>query len=139
MTLAKLMNRFKILFALLYDFILLCAIWFVAALPFVLWQGGQTQESPVAKLAFQLYLLAITYLYLTYFWTQSGQTPGLRTWKLRLIREDGYLLTRYNANLRFLLIIPLCWIGWITLFLSPKQQSLQDILAKTKIVPVDGE
>ncbi len=133
------MNRFKIIFALLYDFILLCAIWFVAAIPFVMWQGDAMQDSPVASLSFQIYLIAITYLYLTYFWTNSGQTPGLRSWKLKLVREDGYLLTRYNANLRFLLIVPLCLIGWITLFITPQKQSLQDILAKTKIVPIDED
>ncbi|WP_028486155.1 RDD family protein [Thiomicrorhabdus chilensis] len=129
------MNRFKILFALGYDFILLCAVWFMAALPYVLWQGETLQNRPAASLGFQLYLLAITYFYLTYFWTQSGQTPGLRTWKLKLVREDGYLLTRHNANLRFLWTVLFCLIGWITLFTSRKQQSLQDILSKTKIVP----
>ncbi|WP_178861303.1 RDD family protein [Thiomicrorhabdus cannonii] len=130
------MNRFKILFALVYDLILLLAVWFFAALPYVLWQGENFQNSPVASLGFQLYLLAITYLYLTYFWTNSGQTPGLRTWKLQLVREDGYLLTRHNANVRFIWAVLFCLIGWLTLFLSPKQQSLQDILAKTKIVPI---
>lgn len=133
------MIRFKIISALLYDLLLLCAVWFVAAIPFVVWQGISFQESPVASLAFQIYLLALTYLYLTYFWINTGQTPGLRTWKLKLTREDGYLLTRYNANMRFLLIVPLCFIGWIGLFLSPKQQSLQDIFAKTKITPIEED
>lgn len=130
------MIRFKIIFALLYDLLLLCAIWFVGSIPFVLWQGEAMQDSPVATLAFQIYLITLTYLYLSYFWINSGQTPGLRTWKLRLIREDGYLMTRYNANMRFLLIVPLCVIGWIGLFITPKQQSLQDIFAKTKIVSI---
>ncbi|MDG6773467.1 RDD family protein [Thiomicrorhabdus sp. ZW0627] len=133
------MTRFKIIFALLYDFILLCAVWFAAALPYVLWQGGQLQSSPAAHLGFQLYLLAITYLYLTYFWVNSGQTPGLRTWKLKLIRDDGYLLTRHNANIRFIWAVLFCLFGWIGLFLTPKQQSLQDVLAKTKIVPIIEE
>ncbi|WP_373018089.1 RDD family protein [Thiomicrorhabdus sp.] len=133
------MNRFKIIFAMLYDFILLCAVWFAAALPYVLWQGEQFQSTPAANLGFQLYLLAITYLYLTYFWTHSGQTPGLRTWKLKLVREDGYLLTRHNANMRFLAVVFFCLIGWISLFFTSKQQTLQDILAKTKIVPIIEE
>lgn len=132
------MIQFKILFALLYDLLLLLAVWFVSAIPFVLWQGENMHTSPVASLGFQLYLLGITYLYLTYFWVHSGQTPGLRTWKLALVREDGYQLTRYNANLRFLFTVPLCLIGWLGLFLSPQKQSLQDILAKTKIVPIDS-
>ncbi|MBO1924431.1 RDD family protein [Thiomicrorhabdus sp. 6S3-12] len=130
---------FKIIFAMLYDFILLCAIWFAASIPFVLWQGsGEFATDDKINLAFQLYLIAITYLYLTYFWTQSGQTPGLRTWKLQLQREDGYLLTRHNANLRFLLAVPLTLFFGLTLigFITPKKQLLHDQLAKTKIVPI---
>ena len=130
------MIRFKIFFALLYDLLLLCAVWFVAAIPFVFWQGEAMQGSPVAQFAFQLYLVTITYLYLTYFWIHSGQTPGLRTWKLKLTRQDGYLLTRYNANMRFLFIVPLCLIGWIGLFITPQKQSFQDMLAKTKITSI---
>lgn len=130
------MLSFKIFSAFLYDLILLCAVWFVSAIPIVVWQGG-TLNNTTVTLFFQLYLLAITYAYLTFFWTQSGQTPGLKTWKLRLVREDDYLLTRANANSRFLLAILLGIIGWVFLFISPKHQTLQDLLAKTKIVPTE--
>jgi uncharacterized RDD family membrane protein YckC len=133
------MHSFKILFALFYDFILLLAVWFASALPYVLWQGENLHQNPFATLGLQLYLLAITYLYLSYFWTHSGQTPGLRTWKLRLLREDGYRMTRHNANVRFIWTVLFCLIGWITLFFGTKQQSLQDILSKTKIVPADAD
>ncbi len=126
----------KILFALLYDFLLLLAVWFFAAIPVVIWQGGSLEDKPFATLALQIYLLGITYLYLTYFWTQSGQTPGLRTWKLQLQREDGYLLTRHNANIRFMWGVLLFGL---TLFglLSPKRQLLHDQIAKTRIVPIE--
>lgn len=126
---------FKILFAMLYDFILLCAVWFASTIPFVLWQGGEFAGNDKINLAFQIYLIAITYIYLTYFWTQSGQTPGLRTWKLQLLTEDNYILSRHNANLRFLLMIVLFAVSWIGLLL-PKKQLLHDQFAKTKIMPV---
>ncbi|WP_127470364.1 RDD family protein [Thiomicrorhabdus aquaedulcis] len=129
------MTSFKIIFALFYDLILLCAVWFVAAIPFVIWQGEGFEKDPIRLLGFQLYLLTITYFYLTYFWTQSGQTPGLRTWKMQLVRTDGYLLTRHNANLRFLLTVFLWPIGWIGLF-TPQKQLVQDRLSHTKIIAV---
>lgn len=129
------MQSFKILFAFLYDLLLLCAVWFVATLPFVLWQGPGFHERPLALLSFQVYLLAITYVYLTYFWVLNGQTPGLRVWHLRLLRQDDYIMTRHNANLRFIAGILLFPIGWIGLFISPKKQTLQDLISKTKIVP----
>lgn len=129
---------FKILFAMFYDFILLLAVWFASAIPFVIWQGGGFADNDKITLAFQIYLIAITYIYLTYFWTQSGQTPGLRTWKLQLVTEDNYILSRHNANLRFLLVVLLIGISWIGL-LMPKKQLLHDQLAKTKIVPVSDK
>lgn len=130
------MLSLKILFAFFYDLLLLGAVWFVAAIPFVLWQGEKLQHSSTATLGFQVYLLAITYIYLTYFWTQAGQTPGLRTWKLRLLTLDNRLLTRNEANLRFLVGILLWPIGWIGLFLPTSHQTLQDRLAKTQISPI---
>lgn len=129
------MSGFKILFANLYDLLLLIAIWFVASIPFVLWQGEGFTDKPGITFAFQIYLIAITYVYLTFFWIQSGQTPGLRTWKLQLVTENNTLLSRYSANLRFIFSIIFFLIGWIGL-LFPKQQLLQDRFAKTKIIAV---
>lgn len=132
------MSRWKIVFALVYDFILLLAVWFFAAIPVVLWQGGSLETKPFATLALQIYLLGITYIYLSYFWTQSGQTPGLRTWKLQLQREDGYLLTRHNANVRFMWSVLLFGVALVGLLFG-KKQLLHDQLAKTRIVPISDQ
>lgn len=126
------MHAFK---ALLYDFILLCAVWFFAAIPFVIWQGENIQTQTTVTVSFQVYLLGITYLYLTFFWTKSGQTPGLRTWKLRLQTTQGYLLTRHQANIRFVLGVLLFSIGWIGLFFG-KKQNLQDQFSQTEIISI---
>ena len=130
------MLAFKILFAFFYDLLLLCAVWFASAIPFVLWQGSEFHQKPLVLLSFQLYILAITYIYLSYFWVNGGQTPGLRTWKLRLVRNDDYLLTRQNAHLRFITACLFFSVGWVTLFIPSKRQTLQDLLAGTKIVPI---
>lgn len=127
------MSGLKILFANLYDLLLLVAIWIAASVPFVLWQGGNFNDKPFLVLAYQIYLIAITYVYLTYFWVNNGQTPGLRTWKLQLISADGRIISRNQANLRFLFAVIFCLIGWIGL-LMPRQQLLQDRLAKTQII-----
>jgi uncharacterized RDD family membrane protein YckC len=127
----------KIIFAFLYDLLLLFALWFVSAIPFVVWQGESLQNDFNSRLAFQFYLIAITYVYLTYFWTLNGQSPGLRVWKLRIQRQDGYLLTRHNANIRFVLGIIFFSIGWVFLFFIKK--TLQDKLASTEIVPQDKQ
>lgn len=130
------MLSLKICFAFVYDLFLLLAIWFITAIPFVLWQGAGFEQNPVKLLAFQTYLLAISYVYLTYFWTLNGQSPGLRVWHLQLITADNYLLSRSQANLRFLTGVFLFTIGWIGLFIPPVKQTLQDRISKTKIVPI---
>jgi len=131
------MRPIKIIFAFLYDLLLLLAVWFVTAIPFVLWQGESLQNNPNSMVGFQVYMLAITYVYVTYFWTLNGQTPGLRVWKLKIHWLDGYLLTRHNANIRFLLGIFMFSFGWIYLFFPGSTQTLQDKLSGTEIVPQD--
>ncbi|HEY9016981.1 RDD family protein [Thiomicrospira sp.] len=131
------MLKAKIIFALFYDLLLLLAVWFVAAIPFVIWQGEGFETQPMTLLAFQIYLLGVSYIYLSYFWLQTGQTPGLRTWKLRLVRTDNYLLTRRDATVRFVLSlfsIVTLGFGWVWLWFSKNNQSLHDQLAFTHIV-----
>jgi uncharacterized RDD family membrane protein YckC len=133
------MNQAKILFALIYDLLLLFAVWFFAALPFVLWQGPGFEKHPFILFGFQAYLLVISYVYLSFFWLQTGQTPGLRTWNLRLVRTDGYLLTRYDAHKRFffsLLSILTLGLGWLWVLVHPNKQTLHDQLAHTHIINI---
>jgi len=132
----KYMLPIKIIFAFLYDLLLLLAVWFAAAIPFVIWQGESLQTNANSLLGYQVYLLAITYIYLTYFWVLNGQSPGLRVWKLKIRRIDGYLLTRHNANIRFILGVLLFSFGWLYLFIKPNQ-TLQDKFSGTEIVPQD--
>ncbi|UQB42999.1 RDD family protein [Thiomicrospira microaerophila] len=132
----------KIIFALLYDLLLLFAVWFFAALPFVIWQGPGFEKNPLTLVIFQLYLVMISYVYLSYFWLQTGQTPGLRTWKLRLVRLDGYLPTRHDANKRFffsLISIASLGLGWIWLFFNNQGQTLHDRLSHTQIIHSEHE
>jgi uncharacterized RDD family membrane protein YckC len=134
------MLKAKILFALIYDTLLLIAVLFFATLPFVLWQGENFTNKPLTLLSYQLYLIGISYIYLSYFWLQTGQTPGLRTWKLRLIRQDGYLLTRRDSMARFLLSLISVFtlgLGWLWLMLSRRNLSLHDHLSQTQIVSLE--
>lgn len=134
------MLKAKILFALFYDTILLLSVLFFASIPFVMWQGEGFESQPLTLLSFQLYLLGISYIYFSYFWLQTGQTPGLRTWKLRLIRQDGYLLTRRDSLVRFLfslLSVATLGLGWLWVWLNPNAQSLHDKLSDTHIISTE--
>jgi uncharacterized RDD family membrane protein YckC len=115
------------------------AIWFFVAIPFVLWKGDSIQTSSATLFAFQVYLLGTTYIYLSYFWLQTGQTPGLRTWQLQLVRTDGYILTRRDSYVRFLfsiISIATLGVGWLWLFFNNRHQSFHDMMANTQIIAV---
>jgi len=70
----------------------------------------------------------------------SGQTPGKRWLKLRVIREDGRPVTFWEAAVRNLLrsfdVMP--WpfysIGLISVFISARDQRVGDMVAGTVVV-----
>jgi uncharacterized RDD family membrane protein YckC len=79
--------------------------------------------------------------YFAFFeWIWSGQTPGKRWLKLRVIREDGRPVTFWEASVRNLLrgvdILPAPFysIGLISVFVSGRDQRVGDLVAGTVVV-----
>jgi uncharacterized RDD family membrane protein YckC len=90
-------------------------------------------------------LIVIIFLILSgYFaffeWIWSGQTPGKRWLKLRVIREDGRPVTFWEAAVRNLLRsfdmmpFPFYSIGLISVFISTSDQRVGDMVAGTVVV-----
>ncbi len=126
----------KILGAALYDGLILLAVLFFAAIPYTLIMGAGFESDPFNRVAFQLYLLAISYAYFAWFWRQGYPTLGEKAWKLCLRTETGSPLTWLHINKRFLatlLSIALLGAGWLWVFFHG--QTLHDQLAGTKITP----
>lgn len=79
--------------------------------------------------------------YFAFFeWLWSGQTPGKRWLRLRVIREDGRPITFWEATVRNLLRsfdmmpAPFYSIGLISVFLSSRDQRVGDMVAGTVVV-----
>jgi uncharacterized RDD family membrane protein YckC len=79
--------------------------------------------------------------YFAFFeWIWNGQTPGKRWLKLRVIREDGRPITFWEAAVRNLLRsfdmmpIPFYSIGLISVFSTPRDQRIGDMVAGTVVV-----
>ncbi|MGH9880594.1 MAG: RDD family protein, partial [Pyrinomonadaceae bacterium] len=79
--------------------------------------------------------------YFAFFeWIWSGQTPGKRWLKLRVIREDGRPVTFWEATVRNLLRsfdmmpAPFYSIGLISVFVSSSDQRVGDMVAGTVVV-----
>jgi uncharacterized RDD family membrane protein YckC len=96
----------------------------------------------IAVLIVVLFLIFAGY-FIAFEWLWSGQTPGKRLLKLRVIREDGRPVTLWEAVARNLLrigdavpgfIIPVYSVGLIAIFLSGRDQRLGDIFAGTVVI-----
>lgn len=96
----------------------------------------------VATLIIILFLIFAGY-FIAFEWLWSGQTPGKRLLKLRVIREDGRPLTLWESIARNLLrigdavpgfILPVYSVGLIAIFLNSRDQRLGDMFAGTVVV-----
>src|SRR5687767_9517114 len=89
-------------------------------------------------------ILLLFLVFSTYFaffeWLWSGQTPGKRWLKLRVIREDGRPITFWEASVRNLLRTvdmmpaPFYSIGLISVFVTSRDQRVGDMVAGTVVV-----
>ncbi len=96
----------------------------------------------IAVLILILFLIFAGY-FIAFEWLWSGQTPGKRLLRLRVIREDGRPLTLWESVARNLLrisdavpgfIIPVYSVGLIAIFLSGRDQRLGDVFAGTVVI-----
>lgn len=103
----------------LYDALIVLAICILATflvMPFAHSRALDTfyAHSGGLKSLYQVGLLVLGYVFFGGFWTLGGQTIGMRTWKLRVVRLDGARLDWYRALLRYLgMLIP-----WLLLLLG---------------------
>jgi uncharacterized RDD family membrane protein YckC len=104
--------------------------------------GDRLSDAPkwlLALLVILVFLLMTGYFAL-FEWLWSGQTPGKRWMKLRVIREDGRPVTFFEAMVRNLLRdfdimpIPFYSIGLISVFATAKDQRVGDLVAGTVVV-----
>jgi len=118
----------------LYDFMLLCAIWLLAGIIYIIpaQMIAQIDSSASNNLStteftgpvFYSYLFFVSWFFFAWFWTHGGQTLGLRTWSLRLQTQDGYILTWLQTLLRFLI----AGTPWLLALFLYKQVTINHLL-----------
>ena len=121
--------------ALVYDALLLLALLFVATLPWALAARGELL-APLARAAYQLYLVAVSGVFFGWFWMHGGQTLGMRAWRIRLTADDGDRVTAKTAAIRFGVgVISLAALGlgfWWSLF-ARDGKTWHDRAARTRM------
>ena len=128
----SLLRRFGAIF---YDSFLLLTVLFVASFIIVIPTGIKPQD-PFFFL-FQLYIFAIAYLFFAWCWTRSGQTLGMRTWKMKVVNKDGTIINYKTALLRFIVSI-ISWLpfglGYLWSLWDKQNRTWHDLVSKTKLV-----
>jgi uncharacterized RDD family membrane protein YckC len=63
-----------------------------------------------------VYLYAVLGVYFVWYWTKSGQTLAMQTWRVRIITKDGHMLSKSQAFLRYvygsLWLVPCVILQW---------------------------
>ena len=127
------------LVSLVYEGILLFAVLFVSSYLFL--SLARDAQSGLPRVIFQIYLLSICGAYFVFCWARTGQTLPMKTWRMRIVTEEGGTLSAGRAFKRYLLAIPGLLSG-ISLLWAPfdrERQFLHDRLAGTRIVRVHSE
>ena len=83
---------------------------------------------------------AIMLLYFPYFWQSSGQTPGMKVMRIRVVRDiDGGPVTWGPAIIRlvgFWVSSFVLYIGFLWVFVDKRKRGWFDLMAGTCVVEV---
>jgi uncharacterized RDD family membrane protein YckC len=126
--------------ALIYDALLLAALMliFTTGLVMLIARSAIVPETagPWAY-AYRGALLLIIVGYYVANWTRSGQTLGMRAWRLRAVNEHGKRMSVRAALLRYLYGV-IAWapaaLGVLWLYLDAEHLAIHDRWSRTRVV-----
>ena len=126
--------------AMVYDSLLLLALLLIATACFLPLTGGTAitwERFPVLWLSHKLVVAAVIVGFYGIFWTRRGETLGMTSWRLRVERLDGTLLTWRDTLVRIGAAV-LSWmplgLGWIWCLVDRDGRTWHDILSQTRVV-----
>lgn len=96
------------------------------------------QESPVLYTLRSALLVLVSMAFFSYFWVKSGQTIGMRAWRLKVQTKDQQLLNWPTAMLRSFCAL-LGFGNFLVLVDFKQKRSLQDLICKTEVVVLTKE
>ncbi|AOT07164.1 RDD family protein [Pseudoalteromonas luteoviolacea] len=96
------------------------------------------QSTPTLYYGRSVLLMIVSILFFAYFWTKSGQTIGMRAWRLKVQNTDGTLLSWPQAIVRSL--AALLGAGNLLVLLDIKhKRALQDLICQTEVLVLSKE
>ncbi|PJE78796.1 hypothetical protein CI610_02252 [invertebrate metagenome] len=133
--------------ALFYDTLLIISLWisigFINLIIQLIIYGSShlknilEQGNTLGGIFFYFSLFLATAVFFILFWTHSGQTPGMRAWRIKIQNPDDTLITIKQSLVRCLVAIPaivllLTGIFWCRL--SRSRKSWQDITSGSQTI-----
>jgi uncharacterized RDD family membrane protein YckC len=126
--------------AMFYDGLLLVAILMIATALLLPLTGGEAitpADHPWLAFAYRLVIAGLVVLFFGTFWTRRGQTLGMASWRLRVEREDGSLLT-WSDTVKRLAAALLSWLplglGYLWILFDREGRAWHDRLTRTRVV-----
>lgn len=122
---------------LLYEFLILLAIVFIAS--FIFHLVFRDTNASYFKPIYQFYLLLIMGYYFIWFWTHGGQTLAMQTWKIRIVTSEGQKLNNRIAIIRYLLAVTgtlFLGAGFLWALIDREHLYLHDRLAGTRLIKI---
>jgi uncharacterized RDD family membrane protein YckC len=132
--------------ALLYDSLLITALLMVYTAVAMLFTRGHSAllADTIGAWAYlyQAGLVLVIGAYFVFNWVHSGQTLGMRAWRLHAVDRDGQRLTVGPATRRFVCAV-FAWIpaalGVLWLYVDRERLALHDRLSGTRILHVPAQ
>jgi uncharacterized RDD family membrane protein YckC len=102
---------------------------------------GEVLWGPAGVAAFILFFViafGVAIAYFPYFWQRSGQTPGMRLFRLHVVRDrDGGPLSWGTSWLRLLglyVAATVFYLGFIWVFVDKRRRGWHDLIAGTVVI-----
>ena len=96
------------------------------------------QESLLLSSIRSALLVIVTLVFFGYFWTKSGQTIGMRAWRLKVQTSEGSLISWPRSIVRSL--SALLGLGNLVVLIDFKnKKALQDYVSKTEVITLTKE
>lgn len=122
---------------LLYEFLILLAIIFIAS--FIFHLVFRDTNASYFKPLYQLYLLFVMGYYFIWFWTHGGQTLAMQAWKIRVVTSEGQMLSNRKAIIRYLLAVTgtlFLGAGFLWALIDREHLYLHDRLTGTRLIKI---
>jgi uncharacterized RDD family membrane protein YckC len=126
--------------AMVYDGLLLLALLMLLTALFLPFTGGEAVRwatFPLLTLAYWPTLIGAIVLYFGLPWTERGQTLGMASWRIRVQRDDGYLLTWRDVVIRLAASVA-SWapagLGWFWALFDRERRTWHDSLSHSRVV-----